>query len=142
MQRETKEAILWIVMMCGYAFHTLADFLPLFWQEPIAVSDSGVAPRDMMVMIMALSYFIPVCGVILSAIIKSRWAVMVNFILSLLILLFNAIHSLEMLDFNPVQLPILPVILAINAILCFILWKGIRADRQVNGHRHHDGKGV
>lgn len=131
MQRETKVAILWIVMMCGYAFHTLADIMPSFWQESIAVSDSGVAPQGMMAFIMVVSYFIPVCGIILSAIIKSRWAITVNFILSILMLLFNAFHSLELLEFNPVQLPILPVILIINIILCFILWKGIKADQKV-----------
>ncbi len=56
---------------------------------------------------------------------------MVNFTLSILMLLFNAFHSLELLEFNPVQLPILPVILIINAILCFILWKGIKADQNI-----------
>lgn len=129
MQRETKVAVLWIVIMCGYAFHTLADFMPLFWQESISVSDSGVAPRDMMAFIMALSYFVPVCGIILSIIIKWGWAVMVNLILSLLMLLFNVFHTLELLELNPVQLPVLPIILIINVVLCFTLWKGIKADQ-------------
>lgn len=123
MQRETKVAILWIVMMCGYAFHTLADIMPSFWQESIAVSDSGVAPQGVMAFVMAVSYFIPVCGILLSAIIKSRWAITFNFILSLLMLLFNGYHSIELLEFSMVQVPILPVIFIINIILCFIVWK-------------------
>lgn len=129
MQRETKVAILWIVMMCGYAFHTLADIMPSFWQESIAVSDSGVAPQGVMAFVMAVSYFIPVCGILLSAIIKSRWAITFNFILSLLMLLFNGYHSIELLEFNMVQVPILPVILIVNVILCFIVWKEKKADK-------------
>lgn len=126
MQIETKVAILWVMIMCGFAFHTFADMMPMFWSENIAVSDSGIAPVGMMTFIMTASYFIPVCGILLSMFSASKSVRMMNLILSILMLVFNIIHSAELLDFDPIQLPILPVILIVNVILCVLLWKMIK----------------
>ncbi|MCM1138270.1 MAG: hypothetical protein NC453_06850 [Muribaculum sp.] len=129
MENQTKIAILWILIMFGFAFHTFADLMPIFWSQNIAVSDFGVAPVGMMTFIMTSSYLVPALGVILPILTKARWGNIVNFSLSILMLVFNCIHSAELLDFDPVQIPILPVILMVNIILSYILWKETKADK-------------
>lgn len=129
MENQTKIAILWILITCGFAFHTFADLMPIFWSQNIAVSDSGVAPVGMMTFIMTASYLVPVLGILLSILTKARWGNILNFILSILMLVFNCIHSTELLEFDPVQIPILPVILIVNIILSCVLWKETKAGK-------------
>ena len=50
--------------MGGFAIHSLADLMPLFWSEEISVSDAGAAPVWMLVFMMTLSYLIPVAGML------------------------------------------------------------------------------
>lgn len=132
MEKETKTAILWIVLLCGNIFHTIADMLPLFWSQNIAIEVSGHAPMGMMVFMSIACFMIPVCGVLLSLLVKATWGIKLNFTLSSLVLLLNIIHSTELLEFNPVQLPILPVILIVNIILCIHIWKSIKADKRMS----------
>lgn len=131
MQRETNISILWIVIMCGFAFHTIADLLPIFWGENIAVSNDGNAPKALMTAMMAASYTIPVIGIFVSMCKDARWTVVTNLVLSLLLLAFNIFHSLELLDFDPVQVCILPFILLANIILSIQIWRQLKADAKV-----------
>lgn len=128
MKRETNISILWIVIMCGFAFHTIADMIPIFWGENIAVSNDGNAPRGLMTMMMVASYTIPVLGILLTIGKNVRWTIATNLVLSLVLLAFNIFHSLELLDFDPVQVCILPFILLANIILSIQIWRQIKTD--------------
>ena len=50
--------------MGGFAFHCIADLLPLFWSADIAADNSGTAPEGMLLLMMALSYLIPAIGIL------------------------------------------------------------------------------
>lgn len=136
MEKATKTAILWIVMLCGNIFHTVADMLPLFWGQDIAIDGSGNAPLGIRVFMSVMCFLIPVCGILIPLFVKAKWGTITNFSLSVLVLLFNIIHSSELFDFNPVQLPILPVILIANIILCVHLWKVIKTDKHTSVAHH------
>lgn len=130
MERQTKITILWIVVMCGLAIHTLADLMPLFWSENIAISQNGQAPTGMLVFMMVLTYLIPVVGILCTMFWNGRHGNMVNAILATIMALFNSAHCFEMVDFNPVQLPLLPVAMIVSWILCVLCWKQVKSLRK------------
>ena len=51
--RHTKIAILWVAVMCGLTLHSLADLMPLFWNEAIAISETGHAPEGLLTFMMS-----------------------------------------------------------------------------------------
>lgn len=130
MERQTKITILWIVVMCGLAIHTLADLMPLFWSENIAISQDGQAPTGMLVFMMVLTYLIPVSGILCTMFWNGRHGNMGNAILATIMALFNSAHFFEMVDFNPVQLPLLPVAMIVSWILCVLCWKQVKSLRK------------
>lgn len=130
MERQTKITILWIVVMCGLAIHTLADLMPLFWSENIAISQDGQAPTGMLVFMMVITYLIPVVGILCTMFWNGRHGNMVNAILATIMALFNSAHCFEMVDFNPVQLPLLPVAMIVSWILCVLCWKQVKSLRK------------
>lgn len=111
-------ALLWAVIICGFALHTLADLLPLFWSVPIAVDASGEAPAGLLAFMMLLCYPIPIGGILCTLYgRRRRWAV-ANAVLAAFMLLFNLLHTGELfVGFNPAQLMLLPIILAVSALL-------------------------
>ena len=40
---KIKIVVLWVAVICGFALHTLADLLPLFWGENITIEATGNA---------------------------------------------------------------------------------------------------
>lgn len=130
MERQTKITILWIVVMCGLAIHTLADLMPLFWSENIVISQDGQAPTGMLVFMMVLTYLIPVSGILCTMFWNGRHGNMGNAILATIMALFNSAHCFEMVDFNPVQLPLLPVAMIVSWILCVLCWKQVKSLRK------------
>ena len=130
MEKATKTAILWIVILCGNIFHSVADLLPLFWGQNITIDNSGNAHLGIMVFMSVVCFLIPVCGILISMFVKAVCGNIANFTLSVLVLFFNIIHSSELFDFNPAQLPILPIILIVNIILCIHLWNTIKTDKK------------
>ena len=87
--RHTKIAILWVAVMCGLTLHSLADLMPLFWNEAIAISKTGHAPEGLLTFMMSISYLVPVCGILLSLYGKTRSWNILNGLLATFILLFN-----------------------------------------------------
>ena len=55
---------MWVMVMCGLTAHSLADLMPLFWSEPVAISDSGTASAGLFTFMMTVTYLIPVCGIL------------------------------------------------------------------------------
>lgn len=104
--------------MCGFALHTLADLLPLFWSADIAVDASGAAPAGLLAFMMTVSYLLPVAGILCVLFGRGRTGRLANLVLSAVMLLFNLLHTGELLaEFNVAQLPLLPVIFIVSAFL-------------------------
>ena len=111
---------LWITIMVGFTLHNLADMMPLFWNADIVVEPAGTAPTGLLFFMMAVSYLIPVIGLLCVSYTRNTFGTMCNFVLALLVMLFNLFHSSELfMNFNPVQLAILPV-MDVLGILLFV----------------------
>lgn len=124
---KIRISFLWVMVMCGLTAHSLADLMPLFWSEPVAISDSGAAPEGLLTFMMAITYLIPVCGILCIMYGNKRLYGIINVVLAAIVFLFNLFHMSELfIEFSIVQLPLLPVILAASGILCFESWKSIK----------------
>ena len=118
MELRKRIAFLWALVMGGFATHSLADLMPLFWSEEISVSDAGAAPVGMLVFMMTLSYLIPVAGMLCVLYSSSKAALAVNAALAVFTGLFCIFHMAELVSgFNPVQLTILPVMAVVGVLL-------------------------
>lgn len=127
---KNKIITLWLVLTGGYALHSQADLMPLFWAEDIAIDTSGSAPAGLLTFMMIVSYLIPVCGILFTLYGNCRVWRIANCALSALILLFNVFHLSELfMEFNPVQLPLLPVILCVSGFLFRESWKQVKTDK-------------
>lgn len=123
-QFKIRVTILWVMVMCGLTVHSLADLMPLFWSEPVAISDSGAAPSGLLAFMMTVTYLIPVCGILCTLYGNKRFCGITNVVLAAIVFLFNLFHMGELfMDFSIVQLPLLPVILIVSGILCTESWK-------------------
>lgn len=121
---KIKIAVLWTAVMCGFALHTLADLLPLFWSADVAVDASGAAPAGLLTFMMVVSYLLPVAGILCVLFGRSRAWSMTNAVLATAMLVFDLFHTGELFaGFNPVQLPLLPVILVAGGFLCRESWR-------------------
>lgn len=118
MELKRRIAFLWALIMGGFAIHSLADLMPLFWSEDISISDVGAAPAGMLVFMMAVSYLIPVAGILCVLYSSSKAASVINAALAVFTGLFCIAHMAELVnEFNPVQLVILPVMAAVGVLL-------------------------
>lgn len=114
-----KITILWVVIMVGFAMHMLADLIPLFWGTNIAIPDAtGEAPTGMLIFMVGLSFFIPMCGLLCMQYRNSKTMRVINLMLAAIMMLFNFFHVSELFtEFNPVQLLILPVMTIVGVYL-------------------------
>ena len=118
MELRKRIAFLWALVMGGFAIHSLADLMPLFWSEEISVSDAGAAPVWMLVFMITLSYLIPVAGMLCVLYSSSKAALVVNAALAVFTGLFCIFHMAELVSgFNPVQLTILPAMAVVGVLL-------------------------
>lgn len=126
---KIKIVVLWVAVICGFALHTLADLLPLFWAENITIEATGNAPAGLLAFMMVVSYLIPVVGILCVLYGHSRPWRIGNTVLAALMFLFNLFHLSELFTgFSVVQLPLLPVILVISGILCMDSWKLVKSE--------------
>ena len=124
MTRNAKIATLWLLTICGFATHSICDILPMFWGKDMAlVATDGNVDQSMIVLMMTLSFFIPVCG-ILCLLSKANCFKVINVILALVIALFNVAHALmELPSDNVGQYIVMPMM----AVLGFVLaWHSIK----------------
>lgn len=113
-----RVAVLWITVILGFTLHSLADMMPMFWGADIAMDSSGTAPAGMLLFMTAVSYLIPVIALLCVMYARKRGWLMVNFILAMLIMLFNIFHSSELfMDFHLSQLAVLPVMDVLGVLL-------------------------
>ena len=104
--------------MSGFAFHCIADLLPLFWSADIAADNSGTAPEGMLLLMMALSYLIPAIGILCLLFSKRRGVLMINTVLAVFTAVFCIFHLSELItEFTLAQVAILPAMATIAILL-------------------------
>lgn len=126
MERRQKIITLWIMIICGFACHTLTDILPIFWGKNLAVmATDGNVDQGMMAFMMILSYFIPACGMFcLLTDCRAKLLRIVNAVLAILIGLFNVAHAfMELPSDNAGQYAILPMMVIIG---CVLSWHSVK----------------
>ena len=119
MTRTQKIIVLWALVLMGFLGHNIADLLPLFWAQDVAIDPSGEAPVGMMAFMAAITYTIPALGIFAAMYGRRRGAALFNLILASIMALFNVLHDCgEMImSFSPVQVFVLPLILCFSVLL-------------------------
>lgn len=126
MERNQKIIALWLMTICGFACHTLTDILPMFWGKDMAVvATNGNVDYGMIVFMMTLSFFIPVCGIFcLLTDCRAKILRTVNAALAILIGLFNIAHAfMELPSENAGQYVIMPMMIVIG---CVLSWHSVK----------------
>jgi len=129
MERNNKILFLWLMIISGFACHTLTDMLPMFWGKDMAVvATDGNVDQGMIVFMMTLSYLIPVCGMLcLLTDCHAKLSRTVNAVLAVIIALFNVAHAfMELPSDNAGQYVILPVMVVIGCILAWHSFKYVK----------------
>ena len=129
--KTSKVSLIWVIIMIGFAMHMLADMLPAFWGVNIAMPDAtGVAPTGMMLFMIGMAFFVPMCGLLCMNYRSSKTMRVINLVLAGVMMLFNIFHASELfMEFSPVQLLIHPVMVVLGIYL-FIY--SLRMVRQKN----------
>ena len=126
MERKQKIIALWLMIICGFACHTLTDVLPMFWGKDMAVAATdGNVDQGMIVFMMTLSFFTPVCGIFcLLTDSRAKMLLIVNAFLAVVIGLFNVAHAfMELPSDNAGQYVILPMMIVIG---CVLAWQSVK----------------
>ncbi|MDD7318373.1 MAG: hypothetical protein SOZ80_05805 [Prevotella sp.] len=124
MKENLKISILWVAVIAGMSAHSLIEMIPLFWNADIAISNEGVAPMPILVMMAIVSFTIPVIGLLLSLYAVKRWHKIVHVCLAFLLALFCAAHCVELItDFELPQLFIHPMLVVLSVTLAYEAWK-------------------
>lgn len=123
MKRNSKILALWLLTIGGFASHSIADLLPLFWGKDLRIATDGNVDQGMIVMMMSLSYLLPACG-ILCTLSEKKFTKVLNAALALVIALFNVAHALmELPSDNAGQYVVLPMMVAIGLLLA---WQSVK----------------
>ena len=115
----SKVSLIWVIIMVGFAMHMLADMLPAFWGDNIAMPDAtGEAPTGMMLFMIGMAFFVPMCGLLCMNFRSCKAMRIINLVLACIMMLFNIFHATELLmEFSPVQLLIHPVMVVLGIYL-------------------------
>ncbi|WP_146014630.1 hypothetical protein [Hoylesella buccalis] len=98
--------------------------IPLFWNANIAISNDGVAPMSMLVLMAVVSVTLPMTGLLLSLYACKRRYKLVHFCLAALIALFCTAHCTELIfTFEFPQLFIHPMLVVLSITLAYESWK-------------------
>lgn len=125
-KRNQKILFLWLMIICGFACHTLTDILPMFWGKDMAmVATDGNVDQGMIVFMMTLSFLVPVCGMFcVLTDCRAKSLRVVNAVLAVVIGLFNVAHAfMELPSDNAGQYVVLPMMVVIG---CVLSWYSIK----------------
>lgn len=123
-KENIKLSILWVAIVAGMSAHSIMDMVPLFWHADIAISNDGIAPMPMLVLMAVVSLTIPMIGLLLSLYACKRSYKMIHFFLAALFALFCTAHSAELLfSFELPQLFIHPMLVILSITLVYEAWK-------------------
>lgn len=105
--------------MVGFMAHIITDMLPAFWGVNIAMPDAtGVAPTGMMLFMIGMAFFVPMCGLVCMNYRTNKTMRVINLVLACAMMLFNIFHISELfIEFNPVQILIHPVMVVLGIYL-------------------------
>ena len=115
----SKVSLLWVIIMVGFMAHIITDMLPAFWGVNIAMPDAtGVAPTGMMLFMIGMAFFVPMCGLVCMNYRTSKTMRVINLVLACAMMLFIIFHISELfIEFNPVQVVIHPVMVVLGIYL-------------------------
>lgn len=125
-KRNQKILFLWLMIICGFACHTLTDILPMFWGKDMAMAATdGNVDQGMIVFMMTLSFLVPVCGMFcVLTDCRAKSLRVVNAVLAVVIGLFNVAHAfMELPSDNAGQYVVLPMMVVIG---CVLSWHSIK----------------
>ena len=114
--------------MVGFAMHMLADMLPAFWGASVAMPDAtGEAPMGMLIFMICISFFMPMCGILCMQYRSCKSFRVMNLVLASIMMLFNIFHASELImEFNPVQLLIHPVMVVAGVYLFMFSFRELK----------------
>ncbi len=126
MKRNSKILALWLLTIGGFASHSIADLLPMFWGKDLRIATDGNADQGMIVMMMTLSFLLPACG-ILCTLSEKKIAKVTNALLAAIIALFNVAHAcMELPSDNAGQYVVLPMMIVIGLLLAWHSAKDVK----------------
>ena len=142
MKRQIELSVLWVVLVLGFLAHTLADVMPAFWGESIVAVPTSANWRELIALMMGISYTLPVLAIFLVLWGKHKAWRVIHAILACLFALFCLLHMLEWLDqFNPVQLTIMPLMAIVGIILAVKSIKYVRENQCVEDEEEDENVG-
>lgn len=142
MKRQIELSVLWVLLVLGFFAHTLADVMPAFWGESIVAMPTSANWRELIALMMGISYTLPVLAIFLVLWGKHKAWRVIHAILACLFALFCLLHMLEWLDeFNPVQLTIMPLMAIVGFILAVKSIKYVREKQCVDGEEEDENVG-
>ncbi len=142
MKRQIELSVLWVLLVLGFLAHTLADVMPAFWGESIVAVPTSANSRELIALMMGISYTLPVLAIFLVLWGKHKAWRVIHAILACLFALFCLLHMLEWLDqFNPVQLTIMPLMAIVGIILAVKSIKYVRENQCVDGEEEDENVG-
>ena len=65
MKKQIELSVLWVLLVLGFLAHTLADVMPAFWGESIVAVPTSANSRELIVLMMGISYTLPVLAIFL-----------------------------------------------------------------------------
>ena len=141
MKRQIELSVLWVLLVLGFLAHTLADVMPAFWGESIVAMPTSANWRELIALMMGISYTLPVLAIFLVLWGKHKAWRVIHAILACLFALFCLLHMLEWLDeFNPVQLTIMPLMAIVGIILAVKSIKYVRENQCVDVEEDDNGE--
>ena len=142
MKRQIELSVLWVLLVLGFLADTLADVMPAFWGESIVAMPTSANWRELIALMMGISYTLPVLAIFLVLWGKHKAWRVIHAILACLFALFCLLHMLEWLDeFNPVQLTIMPLMAIVGFILAVKSIKYVREKQCVDGEEEDENVG-
>ena len=127
----SKISLLWVVIMMGFMAHIVTDVLPAFWGANIAMPDAtGEVQTGMIFFMICISFFVPACGLLCMQYRQHKALRIANLVLASIMLLFNVFHTSELfMEFNPVQLLILPTMIVLSIYLFVFSLRALKSEK-------------
>jgi hypothetical protein len=112
-------------------FHSLLAMMPIFWGESVAMSPELIAknPIAPMMWMMLFFFLIPMIIILVTVFVEKKWYRITNFVLTLLLTLFNIYHLTGHLGESPVdprQIMLLTFVLISGILLNIVSFKWIK----------------
>lgn len=123
---QTKISILWLIILIGLVFHTILHLIPVFYGVDIVKPNPPGAVPLAMSLTMGFTFLIPVAMICLCLFFTSKWARVINFIVSLVVALINTAHLSELFLAKSVdiaQVFVLPALFVVGLLLCIKSYK-------------------